>query len=275
MGIPLVKGRYFTERDNSPAAAPVVVVTQEFVRRHFPSEEVLGKYVTYGVTHDTAETGRGEATVQGEIIGVVGDVKGRDLTSPMYPTTYVPFNQFAIGFFSVLVRTEADPRAVMTNVKGIIREIDSDLPIFGLTTMEQAVSDSVAQPRFYMVLLAIFAGIALLLAALGIYGVISYLVSQRTRELGIRVALGATRLSIVRHVVAQGAMLAVVGLVIGIVASLALAKAAASMVFEIGVIDPVTLAFAPLVLLGAALLGCYLPARRAARVDPIISMRSE
>ena len=275
MGIPLVKGRYFTERDNSPAAAPVVVVTQEFVRKHFPNEEVLGKYVTYGVTHDTAETGRGEATVQGEIVGVVGDVKGRDLTTPMYPTTYVPFNQFAIGFFSVLVRTEADPRAVMTNVKGIIREIDSDLPIFGLTTMEKAVSDSVAQPRFYMVLLAIFAGIALLLAALGIYGVISYLVSQRTRELGIRVALGATRHSIVRHVVAQGAVLAVAGLVIGVVASLALARVAASMVFGIGVIDPVTLAFAPLVLLGAALLGSYLPARRAARVDPIISMRSE
>ncbi|HYC49538.1 MAG TPA: ABC transporter permease [Gemmatimonadaceae bacterium] len=275
LGIPLVSGRFFNDADNRPGAPPVVVISQEMAKRYFASENPIGKFLTYGITHDTAETGAGEATVQGEIVGVIGDVKQRDLATPTYPATYVPFNQWAINFFSVLIRTDADSRAVMANVKTIMKEIDQDLPLFGLTTMKEAVSDSVAQPRFYMVLLATFAGIALLLAAVGIYGVISYLVSQRTRELGIRVALGASRPSIVRHVVGQGAALAIAGLVIGVVASLALARTASSMVYGIGVIDPVTLAFAPAVLLAAALLGAYIPARRAARVDPIVSMRND
>jgi putative ABC transport system permease protein len=156
-----------------------------------------------------------------------------------------------------------------------VKEIDRDLPIFSLTTMEDAVSDSVAQPRFYMLLLGGFATIALLLAALGIYGVISYAVSQRTRELGIRVALGATRDKIVRLVIREGVWLAGVGVVLGIFASLALTRALASLMFGVGKLDPVTLVVAPVTLMGAALIGCYLPARRAANVDPVIAMRNE
>jgi putative ABC transport system permease protein len=231
--------------------------------------------VTYGIRHDTAATGQGSMVLQGDIIGVVGDVKQQDLSLPPYPTTYAPFNAWAIGFFSVVLRTDADSRAVQARIKSIVKEVDADLPIFGLTTMEEAVSASVAQPRFYMVLLAAFAAIALLLAALGIYGVISYAVTQRTRELGIRVALGATRRKILTLVIRQGAWLAVVGVVIGVAASMALTRALSSMIFGVGKLDPVTLAIAPLTLIAAALLGCYLPARRAARVDPAIAMRNE
>jgi putative ABC transport system permease protein len=275
LGIPLRRGRHFTDADNRMEAPSVVVVTEEFVRKYFPNEDPIGRHVRYGITHDTAEVGGGEAQVEGQIVGVVGDVKQRDLTTPAYPTTYVPFNKFAIGFFTVLVRTDGDERALQSGITSIIRNIDRDLPVFSLTTMEEAVSDSVAQPRFYMVLLGAFAVVALLLAALGIYGVISYLVSQRTRELGIRVALGATRRSIVHLVVSQGAVLAAIGVVTGVAGALALRRALASMVFGISEVDPVSLAVAPAVLLAAALLGCYLPARRAARVDPVIAMRND
>jgi putative ABC transport system permease protein len=180
-----------------------------------------------------------------------------------------------VGFFTVLVRTDADPRAVQSLVRSMVRDVDPDLPIFDLTTMTKAVSDSVAQPRFYMLLLGTFAAIALLLAALGIYGVIAYAVSQRTRELGIRVALGATRENIIRLVIAEGVSLAGMGVLLGVLASMALTRALASLMFGVGKLDPVTLAAAPVMLMAVALLGCYLPARRAARVDPVIAMRSE
>jgi putative ABC transport system permease protein len=275
MGVPLLRGRFFTQDENRIDAPPVIVVSQEFARRWFPNEEVLGKHVKFGITHDTGAVGKGQMQVQGEIVGVVGDVKARDLTTPAYPAAYVPFNMYAIGFFSVLVRTDAEPATVQSRIQSAVRELDADLPIFGLTTMSKAVSDSVAQPRFYMVLLTAFAAIALLLAALGIYGVTSYTVSQRTRELGIRVALGATRTRIVRSVIGQGAWMAVAGVVIGVVASLAGTKMLANMIFGVGRFDPIAMVVAPLTLIAIALLGCYIPARRAAGVDPVTAMRND
>jgi putative ABC transport system permease protein len=275
MGIPLVRGRLFTEDEDRLSAPPVIVVTQEFAKKYFPHEDAIGKRVKFGISHDTAAVGQGEATVGGEIVGIVGDVKQQDLATAAYPTAYAPFNTFAIGFFSVVIRTDADPRAVEAGIKRAVREVDADLPIYGLSTMEQAVSDSVSQPRFYMVLLGGFAVIALLLAALGIYGVISYTVTQRTRELGIRVALGATRQKIVRLVIGQGVWMAGVGVVFGLAASLALTRALASLLFGVQKLDPITMSIAPLTLMGVALLGCYLPARRAARVDPVIAMRND
>ena len=275
MGIPVLRGRVYTPAENRLDAAPVIVVSESFVRKYFPNENPLGKHVTYGITHDTAETGRGSATVQGQIVGVVADVKQQDLTTPTYPASYAPFNTWPIAPFTVVVRTDADLRGVQSSVRAAVKDIDRDLPIFSLTTMEEAVSDSVAQPRFYMLLLGGFATIALLLAALGIYGVISYAVSQRTRELGIRVALGATRDRIVRLVIREGVWLAGFGVVLGIFASLALTRALASLTFGVGKVDPVTLVAAPVTLMAAALLGCYLPARRAAKVDPVIAMRNE
>ena len=275
MGIPLIRGRLFTADEDRLTAPPVIVVTQEFVRKYFPHEDPIGKRVKFGISHDTAATGQGEAQVQGEIVGVVGDVKQQDLATPAYPTAYAPFNTFPIGFFSVVVRTDADPRAVAGGIKRAVRDVDADLPIYSLNTMEQALSDSVSQPRFYMLLLGAFAAIALLLAALGIYGVISYTVNQRTRELGIRVALGATGEKIVRLVIRQGVGMAGVGVVLGLAASLALTRALASLLFGVEKLDPVTLSIAPVTLMAVALLGCYLPARRAAKVDPVIAMRND
>jgi putative ABC transport system permease protein len=275
MGIPLLRGRLYTPAEDRLDAPPVIVVSETFARKYFPSEDPLGKHVTFGVTHDTAEAGRGSATLQGRIVGIVGDVKQQDLATPTYPAAYAPFNMWAIEFFTVLVRTDADPRAVQARARSVVREVDPELPIFDLTTMTEAVSDSVAQPRFYMLLLGAFATIALLLAALGIYGVIAYAVSQRTRELGIRVALGATRERIVRLVIRDGVWLAGVGVVLGVFASLALTRAIASLTFGVGKVDPITLTVAPVTLMAVALLGCYLPARRAAKVDPVIAMRNE
>jgi putative ABC transport system permease protein len=275
MGIPVVRGRLYTPGEDRLDAAPVIVVSEAFAKKYFPVEDPIGKHVEFGITHDTAETGRGTATVQGRIVGIVGDVKQQDLATPSYPAAYAPFNTWALGFFTVLVRTDADPRAVQATIKSVVRDVDADLPIFNLTTMKAAVSDSVSQPRFYMVLLGGFAAIALLLAALGIYGVISYAASQRTRELGIRVALGATGQKIIRLVIAEGVRLAAIGVVLGVLASLVLTRAIASLTFGVGKLDPVTLTLAPLALMTAALLGCYLPARRAARVDPVIAMRNE
>jgi len=275
MGVRLLRGRLYTPAEDRPGAARVIVASEGFVKKFFPTEDPLGKDLTFGITHDTAEAGRGADTVRGRIVGIVGDVKQRDLATPPYPAVYAPFNTWPIGFFTVLVRTDADARAVQSRIKAVVREVDADLPIFDLTTMTEAVSASVSQPRFYMLLLAIFAAIALLLAALGIYGVIAYAVSQRTRELGIRMALGATRQKIVRLVIAEGVWLAGTGVVLGLIASVGLTRAIASLTFGVGKLDPVTLAAAPITLMAAALLGCYLPARRAANVDPVIAMRSE
>jgi putative ABC transport system permease protein len=275
MGIPLVRGRIYTPAENSLDAAPTVVVTPEFVKKYFPNEDPIGKHVTFGITHDTAEAGKSEVTVQGEIIGIVGDVKQQDLATPAYPTAYIPFNNFALDFFSVIVRTHADPQTTQTAIRAAVREIDRDLPVFGLTTMDQAVSDSVSQPRFYMVLLVAFAAIALLLAALGIYGVIAYTVSQRTRELGIRIALGATREKVVRLVIGHGVWLAGAGVAIGVLASLELTKVLSSLMYGVGHLDLITFVAVPVSLLAVATLASYLPARRASNVDPVIAMRND
>jgi putative ABC transport system permease protein len=275
MGVEVLRGRLYTSAEDRLGGDRVIVVSEGFARKYFASEDPIGKHLTFGITHDTAETGRGADTVQGRIVGIVRDVKQVDLAAPSYPAVYAPFNTWPIGFFTVVVRTDADPPAVQGRIKSVVREVDAELPIFGLTTMREAMSDSVAQPRFYMILVGAFAAIALLLAALGIYGVIAYAVSQRTRELGIRVALGATREKILRLVIAEGVWLASTGVVLGVVTSLALTEAISSLMFGVGKLDPVTLFAAGATLMGAALLGCYVPARRAARVDPVIAMRNE
>jgi len=275
MGIPLIRGRLYTPAENRLDAAPTAVVTQSFVKKYFPNDDPIGKVMTFGITHDTAESGKTSVTLTGQIIGVVGDVKQQDLATSSYPTSYVPFNNFAIGFFSVLVRTQAEPPAVMTGIRAAVREIDRDVPVFGLTTMTQAVSDSVSQPRFYMILLGAFAAIALLLAALGIYCVISYTVSQRTRELGIRIALGATREKVVRLVIGHGVWLAAAGVLLGALASVQLTRVIASLMFGVGHLDPLTFIAVPVCLLAVATLASYLPAKRASKVDPVIAMRNE
>ena len=273
LGIPLVRGRLYTPDDRN-GRQHVVVVNQEFVRRYFPNEDPIGLRITLGWGRDTAETGT-SIEVGGEIIGIVADMRQYGLDSEPYPTTFLPYHQHPLDAVSVLVRSSAEPEAVQAAARAQMRSLDPNLPLYEMTTMEQALADSVAQPRFYMLLLGGFAGVALLLAALGIYGVVSYTVSQRTRELGIRIALGATRQKVVSLVLTRGLVLTVVGVGVGLVAAFWMTRVLASLLFGVDALDPVTYAGVAIVLVGVAALASWIPARRAARVDPVIAMRAE
>jgi putative ABC transport system permease protein len=273
MGIPLVSGRDFDARDRS-GAPMVAIVNQEFVRRYFPGENPLGKHIELGWTQDTAATG-GEARLGGEIVGVVGNVRREGLAEEIRPETYASFMQPTFTNFAVVVRSTADPSSVMTSVQAQMRALDGDLPVAGLRQLEELVSQSVAQPRFYTLLLGAFASIALILASVGIFGVISYAVSLRTRELGIRIALGATGRQVSRLVLSQGVGLALAGVVIGAAGAYWLSRLLASLLFGVKASDPLTFVVVAVLLTAVAALASYLPARRAARVDPLLAMRSE
>jgi putative ABC transport system permease protein len=271
MGIPMVAGRDFNERDGT--GAPVVsIVNQEFVKRYFPNENPIGKRIELGWEQDTAATG-GNMTLGGEIVGVVGNVKRRGLAAEIFPETYASYMQPTFSNFSVVVRSTADPASVMAGIRAQVRELDRDLPLSELRQLSELVSSSVSRPRFYTTLLGVFAAIALVLAAVGIYGVISYAVSLRMRELGIRIALGATGRQVSRLVLRQGVTLAVAGVVLGGVGAYWLARLLGSLLFGVTAADPVTFAGVAGLLTAIAALACYIPARRAARVDPLLAMR--
>ena len=271
MGIPLVSGRDFTDHDGS--GAPVVaIVNQEFVKRYFPNENPIGKRIELGWQQDTAATG-GNITLGGEIVGVVGSVKRRGLSQEVYPETYASFMQPTFSNFNVVVRSTSDPSTVMAAIRAQVREADRDLPLTELRQLKELVSESVSRPRFYTTILGVFASIALLLAAVGIYGVISYAVSLRTRELGIRLALGATGRQVSRLVLQQGVALALAGVVVGGAGSYWLTRLIGKLLFGVSAKDPLTFAGVAALLTAIAAVASFVPARRAARVDPLLAMR--
>ena len=271
MGIRLVSGRDFTERDGSGARV-VSIVNQEFVKRYFPNENPIGKRIQLGWEQDTAATG-GNMTLGGEIVGVVGNVKRRGLSQDVYPETYASFMQPTFSNFNVVVRSTADPSTVMAAIRAQVRELDRDLPLSELRELKELVSASVSRPRFYTMVLGVFASIALVLAAVGIYGVISYAVSLRTRELGIRIALGATGRQVSRLVLRQGVGLALVGVVIGGAGSYWLTRLLGKLLFGVSAKDPLTFVGVAGLLTVIAAVASFVPARRAARVDPLLAMR--
>lgn len=277
MGIPLIAGRDFSEHDGS--GAPIVsLIDETLAKRYFPGRSPLGQHIEIGWSQDTASAAGGDTTtvtMGGEVIGVVGDVHRFNLATAAEAETYVAIDQPTINTFSVVVRTSGSPNAVESQIRGAMRAVDPDLPLDRLRQLGEIVNLSVARPRFYMSLIASFAIIALVLAAVGIYGVISYTVSQRSRELGIRIALGASGANVMAHVLRPGLALAASGVAVGIVASLALTRLIASLLFGVTPIDPVTFAAVAAVLLGVAAAACAVPARRASRVDPLVAMRSE
>ena len=274
LGIGAVRGRVIDAGDDRRGSAPVLVVNQELARKYFPGVNPIGKHLTFGFSHDTAGPNTG-APLVGEIVGIVPNVKNNGLSSDPAAAVYVPLSSVALNYLTFVVRSTADPAAVETAARQVMKASDPDLPIFGMQTMEHAVAESVSQPRFYAILLAVFAGIALLLAALGIYGVISYVVSQRTRELGIRIALGASQRRVVRLVVGHGLWMTVGGIALGTVAAAWLTRVIKSMLFDVAAVDPVTFALVPLTLLAVAVFASWVPARRAAKVDPVVTMRAE
>ena len=274
LGMTVKAGRTFDESENGFSGEQVVVINEALAKKFFPNENPIGKYFTYGIGHDTSGKG-GEVTVQGKVIGIVGDVKQRDLKTETLPTTYIPYNTYAVNEITFLVRTTTPLAAIGPMIRARLKQLDSELPLFKLQTMDEALSASALQQRFFMALLAGFAALAVVLAGLGIYGVMSYSVAQRTREMGIRIALGASRNRVVKLVVSQGAMLAGTGLAIGVGGAFWLTRLIEGLLFATPAKDPATFAAVAALLGGVAIMAAYLPARRAASIDPVVTMRAE
>ncbi len=264
--IPLVKGRYFTDYDNQDSA-PVAIVSEGFVRRFFPDQEAIGKRIK--------QSGPGFGDKWMEIVGIVGNVKFMGLTVDTDPAYYMPFAQTYGPRMFLAVRSSGDAASLSAALRRDIQSIDPGITLAEIGTMEQALTLSVSQPRFDTMLLALFAGIALLLAAIGIYGLIAYSVVQRTHEIGVRMALGAGQADVVRMVVRQGASLAAIGIVIGLGGAFALTRLLRTMLFGIGATDALTFAAAPLGIMLVVLLATFLPAFRATRISPVVALRYE
>jgi len=270
LGAPLVAGRWIEDRDGDGAPA-VVVVNSSFVHTYFPNQSPLGKYMQLGAIP--------EADVPWmQIVGIVGDVK-QSLDSDSSTEMYVPYRQadkvLPVGALSIVVRTAGEPLAQGNAIRALVHGIDPMQPLTGMRTMDENLSRSMTEPRFRTVLLTIFAGIALVLAAVGIFGVMAYSVAQRTRELGLRMALGASRENVLLMVLGQGLRLTLAGIGIGLVSTFFLTRYVASMLFNVPPFDPLTLAAVALALIVISLCACYLPARRATMVDPIEALREQ
>jgi putative ABC transport system permease protein len=266
MGIPLLRGRAFAG-DDAPSAPRVAIVNQALARTYFPGQDPVGRHLVFGFPPDTG--------VEREIVGVVGDVRDVALHQEPGPMMYVPIAQAPFWGAAVIVKTSLAPSGVFAQIRRVVKGIDKNLPVTDALALADAIDSSVSQSRFRAWLLGLFGIVALLLATAGIFGVVSYSVACRTRELGVRIALGASPGAILRMVLRENLGLAVAGLAVGVVVALALAQVLASQLYGVGTRDPLTFAGSALVLLAAALAACYLPARRATRVDPITALRCE
>jgi len=261
MRVPLRGGRAFTDADNAQSPK-VVIVNETFARRFWPNQNPVGKHVVVGRWPDAAE-----------VIGVAADVKNKGLAQDTQAQLYLAFPQLPWGNMNLLVRTSVPPLSITSAVRAQISAVDPDQPVTGIQTVDELMDSSRAQPRFTMMLLSFFSATALALAVIGIYGMLAYFVAERRVELGIRLALGAERADIVRMVLRQGMVLVLSGIVIGLVASLAMSKLMSSLLYDVSVHDARTFALMPALFLGIALLASYLPARRATKVDPVEALR--
>ena len=267
MGIPLLKGRQLTDGDTD-SSPNVVVISETMARRYWPGEEAVGKRVAIGRIESP------EDWIQ--IVGVAKDVRQFELNADPKPQMYLTHRQY--GFFDardLVVKTDVDPASMAGAIRKAVWEIDKDQPVSNIRTMETILADSIARQRFSMLLLAIFAAVALVLAAVGIYGVMSYSVAQRTHEIGIRMALGAQTSAVLKLAVGYGVKLVLAGIAIGLIAALALTRVMATLLFGVTATDPTTFALISLLLVAVAAIASYIPARRATRVNPIIALRYE
>ncbi|HKG47548.1 MAG TPA: ABC transporter permease [Pyrinomonadaceae bacterium] len=267
MTIPLLSGRKFSEQD-IVTTPRVAVVSETMARSFWPNEDPTGKRIAIGEIKSDRDWIN--------IIGVAKDVRQVELTADPKPQMYLTYLQF--GFFDsrdLVVKTDVDPASMAATVRKAVWEIDKDQPVSNIQTMEAILADSIARQRFSMVLLAIFAGVALVLAGVGIYGVMSYSVAQRTHEIGIRMALGAQTAAVLKLALAYGMKLVIIGIAIGLVAAFALTRLMSSLLFGVTATDPTTFTLISLLLIGVAALASYIPARRATKVDPMIALRYE
>jgi putative ABC transport system permease protein len=269
MKIALIKGRYFSEHDKR-AGIGAAIINQTLAQRYFSNEDPIGKHIS----HIGANQNEGDPE-EWEIVGIVGDVHHNSLIKAANPEIYLPYQQNSWGWGNFLVRTTVEPATLTQNFREQIRAGDKSVTLTNVRALTDAISETVAQPRFYTFLFALFGAIGLLLTVTGVYGLISYTVAQRTQEIGIRMALGATRQNVVSMVLRQGVALALTGAIIGLAISFVLARVIVSLLFDVKPTDLVTFSVATLVLLAAAILASYVPARRATRVDPLVALRYE
>jgi putative ABC transport system permease protein len=266
LGIPLVQGRQFDSRDGRDTMQ-VAIVNETFIKRYLPNTDPIGKRFTFGDGSNNPQWIT--------IVGVVRDTKRQGLDEPVRIESWMPMSQAPSRTLQVVVHTSGDPFAMVGAVRSAVWALDKDLPIPKIETMEQVMADQIAQRRLNMMLLCLFAAVALILAAVGIYGVMSYVVTQRTHEIGIRVALGAQVSDVMKMILRQGMLLSLVGVAMGLVATVALTRLMATLLFGVSATDPLTFAAIALLLMLVALAACYIPARRATKVDPMVALRYE
>ncbi|HEX8091589.1 MAG TPA: FtsX-like permease family protein, partial [Blastocatellia bacterium] len=244
-------------------------INDTMARRFWPDEDPIGQRISIGMSTDDEEP------ALWEIVGIVGDVRHTSLDAEPAPEMYVPHSQQSWPFLTLVIRTSSEPMAMAEAARAQVLALDKDQPVSSIRSMEGMVSASIAQPRFYLLLLGIFAALALVLAAVGVYGVLSYSVTQRLHEIGIRMALGARPLDVIRLVVGQGLMLSLIGVAIGLIGAYVFTRLMSSMLYGVSATDPVTFAALAALLMAVALLASYIPARRATKVDPMIALRYE
>jgi putative ABC transport system permease protein len=273
MGIRLVKGRFFTAQDTQHSPH-VAVIDETFARQQFPDQEPLGQNLA----------GDGKNNPDAEIVGVVAHVKhfGLDAVERVQPQLYLPFNQvpdemlpFLAPRMNLVIRTTADPSSLTAAVRRQVQALDPNQPVYNVSTMEQTLDQSLVTERLSMTLLAALAFLALILAAVGIYGVMSYNVTQRSHEIGIRLAIGAQPRDVFKMVIGNGMMLALMGVACGLVSAFGLTRLMTTMLYGVEPTDPGTFVSIGILLTGVALIACYVPGRRATKVDPLVALRYE
>jgi putative ABC transport system permease protein len=273
MKIPILQGRSFTPQDRRDSPF-VVIVGQQLARKHWHNESPIGKRIQM----QWAELVNGKVSplqISATVVGVARDIREQGFESEPGDILYWPMRQLPWNPVYMVVRSSADPAALSAGVRQAVESIDPDQPVYAVATMESLLARSIAQRRFSMALLSLFSILALVLASVGIYGVLSYTVSQRTQEIGIRMALGSARTGILRLIVGEGMRLSVLGLAVGLLLAFVLAKLIASLLYQVSLVDPLVYVAVPLLLIGVAFFACYLPARRASRVEPIAALKYE
>jgi putative ABC transport system permease protein len=261
MRIPLLRGRNFTEQEVRQSDK-VALVSQQLVDTVFPNEEPLGKRLVTAIGGQTFE-----------IIGVVGDIRHQSLGGQPFPAMYFPTRD--IGRFNLAIRTQGDPLSIVGAMRKEVQVLDPDQPIAAVKKMSDWVDSSTSAPRYRTTLLGMFAALAMILAATGIYGVMSYSVAQRTHEIGVRMALGARQFDVLKLVVRQGMLLTIVGVILGLIGAFALTRVMQSLLFGVTAKDPFTFAVVAALLIAVAFVACFIPARRATKVDPLVALRYE